>query len=260
MHNSIECLLNIHDIQVFATQTYDLFFTWDIHHSFDDRVRARKGLEELGLLPVTETGARFYLDSRRKHHPTLLSLTHEERLRRSAFLTRCGKTAQELGAPCMSLWSGRDEGGDNWAFLEERLRLLCATADHHGVDLAFEPEPGMFIDTMGRFDELVLRVAHPRLKLTLDVGHVHCLEDEPPEEVIRRYADKLVNVHLDDHRKGVHEHLMFGEGEIDFGPVMEALKEVAQDRDLPATVELSRHSHNAVETARKSFEFLSGLL
>jgi sugar phosphate isomerase/epimerase len=50
---------------------------------------------------------------------------------------------------------------------------------------------------------------------------------------------------------------MFGEGEIDFAPVMQALNDVAENRDLPATVELSRHSHDAVETARRAFEFLA---
>jgi sugar phosphate isomerase/epimerase len=62
-----------------------------------------------------------------------------------------------------------------------------------------------------------------------------------------------VNVHLDDHRRGVHDHLMFGEGEIDWPPVLLALR----DLDLPATVELSRHSHDAVEAARRAYAFLT---
>jgi sugar phosphate isomerase/epimerase len=55
----------------------------------------------------------------------------------------------------------------------------------------------------------------------------------------------------------VHEHLFFGDGEIDFGPVMRALAKVAEARDLPATVELSRHSHDAAATARRAWTFLS---
>jgi L-ribulose-5-phosphate 3-epimerase len=116
----------------------------------------------------------------------------------------------------------------------------------------------MFVATMEQFDELRRRLPHPRLGLTLDIGHLHCLEAEPPEEFLGRYADVLRNVHLDDHRRGVHEHLFFGDGEIDFPPVMRALEAIAQARDLPATVELSRHGHDAVATARRAWTFLTG--
>jgi len=50
---------------------------------------------------------------------------------------------------------------------------------------------------------------------------------------------------------------MFGEGEIDWPPVLAALESVAAERDLPATVELSRHSPMAVESAERSFAFLA---
>jgi sugar phosphate isomerase/epimerase len=85
---------------------------------------------------------------------------------------------------------------------------------------------------------------------------VYCLESEPPEAVIDRYAPLLRNVHLDDHRKGVHEHLLFGEGEIAFPPVLDALKRAAKGRELPATVELSRHGHDAVATSKRALAFL----
>ena len=59
-------------------------------------------------------------------------------------------------------------------------------------------------------------------------------------------------------RRGVHDHLMFGEGEMDFGEVFTALKEI--DYAGGVYVELSRHSHDAVETARRAFTFLQSLL
>jgi sugar phosphate isomerase/epimerase len=55
-------------------------------------------------------------------------------------------------------------------------------------------------------------------------------------------------------RRGVHDHLMFGEGEIDFGPVLQALREIGYAGGV--YVELSRHSHDAVETARRALAFL----
>src|SRR4051812_6267578 len=46
-------------------------------------------LEELNLACVIESGARFLLDPRHKHQPTLLSQSGEERQRRLGFLVRC---------------------------------------------------------------------------------------------------------------------------------------------------------------------------
>ena len=51
-----------------------------------------------------------------------------------------------------------------------------------------------------------------------------------------------------------HKHLRFGEGEIDFAPVMQALTEIGYTGGVH--VELSRHSHMAPEVARESLAFL----
>jgi len=232
--------------------------TVDVHHappvSTDFAALARE-LRARELLPVVETGARFLLDARRKHYPSLLSPSGRER--RVAFYLRCIEIAGEIGAPCVSLWSGVAEEGGAWGPLVEGLARVCDAADRAGVDVGFEPEPGMFVETMAQWGELRRRLPHPRLRLTLDVGHVRCLEDDPVEAVVDRHAAELVNVHLDDHRRGVHEHLMFGDGEIDFPPVLRALARAAEGRTLPATVELSRHGHDAVESARRAKAFLS---
>jgi len=221
-------------------------YTPDVPHP------AAPGLPELirasGLLPVVETGARFLLDPRIKHHPTLVSDSGRDR--RIDFYFQCLDLAARIGAPCVSLWSG---AGDNWSWLLYGLEKVCDRADEYGVDIAFEPEPGMMIDTMSRFEELREKLPHKRLCLTLDVGHLHCLEEGRPEEWIERYRPLLKNVHLNDHRKGAHDHLFFGEGEIDFGPVLKALGPLS----VPATVELSRHSHDAVATCRRAFAFLT---
>lgn len=55
-------------------------------------------------------------------------------------------------------------------------------------------------------------------------------------------------------RRGVHEHLPFGDGEIDFPPVLEAL--AATGYDGLTVVELPRHSHAGPDLARSSLGFL----
>src|SRR5262245_55433805 len=50
--------------------------------------RCRRLLEDLRLVPVVETGARFLLDPWRKHWPTLLDDDAAARARRREFLGR----------------------------------------------------------------------------------------------------------------------------------------------------------------------------
>ena len=218
----------------------------------------RRLLEQHRLRCVVETGARFLLDPWRKHQPTLLSAEPREREVRLDFLNRAVAIARELGADAVSFWSGaaRDDAGPAVYLgrLVEGCRRLGDAAARHGVRLAFEPEPGMFVDTMARFAELRERVAHPAFGLTIDVGHLHCQGETPIAAHLERWRDLLWNVHIEDMRGGVHDHLMFGEGEIDFGPVLRTLREIGYAGGV--YVELSRHSHDAVETARRALAFL----
>jgi sugar phosphate isomerase/epimerase len=220
----------------------------------------REILERLHLNVVIETGARFLLDPYRKHRPTLLDPDPALRNRRADYLRRAAETAVRLGADTVSFWSGGSDTAEPYSTLAERLTQECQSlADYaadRGVRLAFEPEPGMFIDTMARFEELFDRVDHPAFGLTLDAGHLHCQGELPIADHIRRWKEVLWNVHLEDMRAGVHDHLMFGEGEMDFPPIFQALHEVGYKGGLH--VELSRHSHDAVETARRACAFIVG--
>ncbi len=223
---------------------------------------ARSLLAEHGMTSVIETGARYLLDSRHKHEPTLLAANPVDRQRRIDFLRHAIEIAAALQSDCVSLWSGRLPDGiephEAMERLAEGLRIVLDYAAEKKVAIGFEPEPGMLVDTMARFAELLSLVDSPFMKLTLDVGHLHCLGETPIADVIHQWHKRLVNVHIEDMRAGVHEHLMFGEGEIDFPPVIAALTEVGYDG--PLNVELSRHSHMGPTAARQAFEFLNNPL
>jgi L-ribulose-5-phosphate 3-epimerase len=224
----------------------------------EERNRLWRVLEELRLGCVIETGARYLLDPRRKHEPTLVSPAPEGRNRRVEFLTHAIDTAAEVGAEAVSLWAGvvRDGARDEVAFerLREGLSRVLEHAERRNMRIAFEPEPGMLIERMDQFARLVERVASPLLGLTIDVGHVHCVDRMSIPDCLRAWRDRVWNIHIEDMCRGVHEHLMFGEGEIDFPPVFAALREIGYSGGVH--VELSRHSHVALDAACESYEFL----
>lgn len=239
---------------------------------FDPRLaeqldQVRDVLDRHRLVAVIETGARYLLDPWRKHQPALVSPTEEERQRRIDFLRRAIDIAADLKAHAVSFWSGTPVDGANKEVATQRLArplgMLIEYAGERGVRLAFEPEPGMTIDTMASFQRLLesldsAGIDSSALGLTLDVGHLHCLGEVPIADVIEEWSDRLVNLHIEDMRARVHEHLMFGEGEIDFPPIFAALKRVGYTG--PVLVELSRHSPTGPDSARQAIEFLRPLL
>ncbi len=209
--------------------------------------RLRAGIEGHGLSVVVETGARFVLDPRRKHFPTLLS---EGRLRRVELLCTAVDVAVELGAPVVSMWSGAappDEAPERaWDLLVDGCERVLEHAERHGIVLGFEPEPGMLVETLADYEALRERLGHPQaLGLTLDIGHIVCLEPLSVSDCVRRGAPTLAHVHIEDMRRGVHEHLAFGEGELDLDEALGVLTEVGYEGLV--AVELSRHSHAAHE-------------
>ena len=224
--------------------------------------RVRKMLERFGMISCIETGARFLLDPRAKHEPTLVSRTAEQRVVRIDFLKRCVEIAQALGSEAVSFWSGilRDDISRDEAFfrLADGVREVLDFANERNVRLAFEPEPGMLVQTFDDYRELLTRVDGPGFGLCMDIGHVHCLEPRPISEYLTEWRDRLFTIHIEDMVQGVHDHLRFGEGTIDFPPVLQTLKAIGYEGGL--NVELSRHSHIAPEVLRESFAFLSSRL
>lgn len=240
------------------------------HHAMDpfaeslaeqvDRIRNQ--LRASGQKCVVETGARYLLDPYVKHEPTLMTEDDVLRGRRIEFLQRCIDISAALDAECVSLWSGvmRQPLSDEAALerLAGGLRQLLDYATERGVVLAFEPEPGMFVDTMSRFDRLLKWVDAPNFQLTIDIGHLYCQGEVPIVDYLARWADRIANIHIEDMRAGVHEHLMFGEGEMDFPPILDGLAAIGYEG--PIHVELSRHSHVGPAAARQAFEFLRPLV
>lgn len=241
------------------------------HHTIDPfagdlpaRVaRWRKALAEGGMACVIETGARHLLDPAVKHEPTLVSSDPAARARRVDFTRRAIDVAADLGAGCVSLWSGI---GRDAASLEtfgnrlaDGLAEIVAHAARTGVVVAFEPEPGMVIDTLARAATLFDRLGRPdHLRLTVDVGHMECMGEWLYAAYLHPWHGMIANVHVDDMLACRHEHLPLGSGDVDFSAAFAALAAAGYRGGLH--VELPRQSHRWLETARQSAAVLAPLI
>lgn len=214
-------------------------------------------LHKYSLACVIETGARFLLDPRRKHEPTLISADATGRKVRLDFLKRALDIGTRLEGQVLSFWSGirkaRVRQADAWDWLVAGCRELAEYAARYDISLAFEPEPGMFIENLTQYQNLAEQVDNPLFGLTLDIGHAFLTEDSSIADCIHKFKNSIKNIHLEDMKTGHHQHLQFGDGEINFSEVFDALKEI-QYAGL-VNVELSRHSRNAVKAAGQAFDY-----
>ncbi len=221
-----------------------------------DRVAAQ--LARRGLDVCIQTGARFLLDRRRKHQPTLLDSDAAAQGVRLDFLVRCLDLGRDLGARVLAFWSGSPPRPEPPAALDLRLadgaRRVADAAAARDMLAAFEPEPGMHAATLADWSRLRDAASHPALRLALDVGHVHCNREGDPAALCARHAAELADVQVEDMREGEHLHLAFGEGTLDLAPVLASL--VRNGYDGLVGVELSRDSHRAPEVAAAALAHL----
>lgn len=228
--------------------------TLDVHH-FDpfapdamgraEQLRTR--LDALGLDVVVETGARYLLDPRAKHEPTLVTADPEGRARRLAYLRLACDVAEVLGAEAVSFWAGVPRAGVDrvqaWGWVVDGVRAVVESHGGRACALAVEPEPGMLVEDAE--DWARLRAEVPGIALALDTGHCVVSGVHEPEQAVRAFAPHLGTVAVEGMRRGVHEHLPLDEGDVDLPAVLAALQEVGYRRLV--TVELSRDSHRAHE-------------
>ena len=242
-------------LSLIADAGYDgVALTLDIHHldpfapDFPEaRRRLAARLRTLGLGCVVETGARFLLDPRAKHEPTLLAADPAGRARRVEFLSRALEVAAETGADAMSFWAGVPKPGvspaDARAWLLDGAAQVARRAEALGTTAALEPEPGMLVETVDDWAALVADGGLPGLRLALDTGHCIVTGERDPAAAVREFAPHLGTVSIEDMKRGVHVHLPFGEGDMDLPAVLRALRDVGFGRLV--CVEMSRESHRA---------------
>ena len=249
-YESLAITLDHHTIDPFAADVTARLDRW------------RKALAAAGMACVVETGARHLLDPAVKHEPTLVSSDPAQRARRIDFSRRAIDVAAELGAGCVSLWSGvgRDAAPPEtfWNRLVDGMATILDHADSKGVVVAFEPEPGMVIDTLARASDLRLRLGRPpHLRVTVDIGHMECMGEWPYALHLSGWQNLIANVHVDDMLACRHEHLPLGSGDVDLAAAVAALAAAGYDGGLH--VELPRQAHRWLETARESARVLTSL-
>ena len=166
--------------------------------------------------------------------------------------------ARALGAESVCTASGRLPRGVSKSrasgFLIDALEPILAHAEKRPpVRLGVEYEPGFLIGDLRSLLGLLQKIRHPLLGANLDLGHAVCVGDDPCE-AIEALQGRIWNMHVEDIRGRIHEHLVPGKGEIRFDRIRDAVEKGGYKGFL--TLELYPYKANPSEAGKRGLEFL----
>jgi sugar phosphate isomerase/epimerase len=137
----------------------------------------------------------------------------------------------------------------------QRTRLLVEAAEACGVTLANEFEPGFVIGSTMELLRLFKALPSPNLGANLDLGHAFICDPDPLES-IRQLGSKIVHCHVENMPRGVHDHLLPQEGDLDLKTCLEVLAQVGFEGGL--ALDLYKYDYEAV--APEALQYLHSIL
>ncbi len=210
------------------------------------------GLEVVGLHWLLAFTEGYYLTSP----------DPEVRRRTSGYLGDLAGLCRDLGGKVMVLGSPKQRNllpgvtlDQAMEYAADVLRGAMPVIEKCGVVLAVEPlgpEEGDFLLTAELGMQLIQMVDSPHCRLHLDVKAMSS-EPKPIPDIIRDSASQLEHFHANDpNRRGP------GMGEVDFLPILAALKEI--DYQGWVSVEVFDYTPGIESLARDSIQYLQRCL
>lgn len=221
--------------------------------SATDRQRIRDAAARAGVAIV---GLHWLLVK-----PEGLHLSHPDaglRRRTAAYFVELVRCCADLGGAIMVIGSPKQRSvlpevtrAQAWEWTAATLRDAVRCAEELGVTLCLEPlspDETNFINTAAEALEFVQPFRSPRFQIILDVKAM-CAEAKPIPQIIRESWPHFAHFHANDrNRKGP------GFGDVDFGPIAAALREVGYAGYV--SVEVFRFEEGPDVIARRSLEYL----
>ncbi|PCJ56165.1 MAG: hypothetical protein COA79_19710 [Planctomycetota bacterium] len=196
-----------------------------------------------------------HLLSSTQHHPSLVTTDKSERQQRIDFIISVIKFSKAINCANVTIVSGLIEDADNesnaWENLEESLHQLISNSPD-GITILIEQEPEMFINNTEHLLKLI-DVFKGKIKINLDIGHLEVIKEDISESILA-LKDHILNIHIEDIKDNVHQHLLPGEGEIDFSPFFKTLKDINYQGYL--TADLYPFSDIAEKALKTTHQFL----
>ena len=212
------------DYQGFVNVETD-FFNLPLSEFEEELKKQRAFIENLGL-SVSQAHAPW-------RHP-VQDATPEgrafwtEAMKKSIFGTHVLGCHRFVVHPLMPYYDTAEGADEVWALNEVFVTELADYAALYGVTVCVEnlPFPKYPLTTVEQVCTLVDKVNKSNLKVCLDVGHAAIFYGTDVGAAVRYIGNRLEAVHVHDNMGEQDEHLIPGDGIVDFDGFCSALKEI----------------------------------
>lgn len=198
------------------------------------------------------------------YHPSWIEDDKVSRELRITHTINCIKLAKKIGAKNLSTEPGGPVMGrkTDMKYLEklfmEGLNRVVPIAEEENIKILIEPEPNLLLENSNQFLNFIKNFSTENVGLNFDIGHFYCV-GEDPTEIIYKLSEYIEHFHLADIASNrIHNHLIPGEGSINFRSVFRAIEGIGYKGFV--TVELYPYQLCPKEAGKKAYEYLYGIL
>jgi sugar phosphate isomerase/epimerase len=169
--------------------------------------------------------------------PSWIEPDPERRAIRVRHTLECLEVARALGARNISIppggplekGMGRDEA---FKLFYAGLDQVMPTAEELGIKVLVEPEPDLLMERTAEFKPFIREIRSPMIGLNFDIGHFFCA-GEDPAAAFEELFEWVGHMHVEDIAASrEHNHLIAGQGAIDFAAVFGAMARLGYRGDI----------------------------
>ena len=141
--------------------------------------------------------------------------------------------------------------------LTKKMRSIADYALDKRIHLAFETEPGLFVESPRQALEILAEINHPALGYNLCVPHI-LSAGENVEDVIEQGRERIFHTHMSDLQDRIHRHLIPGLGNVNLADIVSRLQVIGYQGAL--SFDLYPYVDTPDEAAAKTYEYMARLL
>jgi sugar phosphate isomerase/epimerase len=224
-----------------------------------DALAAIKSVLEVRNLRVTNLNSFTLFAVGDTYLPSWIEPDQDRRDIRVRHTLECLEVARALGADNISIPPGGplEKGmsrAEAFRLFHAGLDQVMPTAEELGIKVLVEPEPDLLMERTDEFKPFIRDIRSPMVGLNFDIGHFFCA-GEDPSAALEELFEWVGHMHVEDiAATREHNHLIAGQGAIDFAAVFETMARLDYDGDI--SLELYPYVATPDQAGRESREHL----
>ncbi len=190
------------------------------------------------------------------YNPGVIGSPHKE-LREEAieWIERTIDLCQVFKSSYVGIHPGR---GSVKGYMIDSVQRLAEFSQEAGMKLLLETG-GEFVIIPGTLRETIASIQNKNIGMLVDIGHCARAE-ENPGQAIRTAGEYLFGLHIHDYSPGERDHLIPGEGIIDFKKIIRVLEDIGYEGVFMLECMYSKTTEDKYLIARRAKEISERLL